>query len=103
MRYRKLPTLNEIRLVGRLVSDPEPEDEGVSLRLMVRYGAEVHERTVLATGAGAKAARDLRAGDLVYVVGRRADDEAEHEIEAEHVLAKEPVDQEEIPALSLPF
>ncbi|MGH7563733.1 MAG: hypothetical protein ACREK5_04850 [Gemmatimonadota bacterium] len=98
MRYRKLPTLNEVRLIGRLAANPEPEGEGVSLRLLVTYGIEKHERTVLATGAGAKAARDLRAGDLIYAIGHRALEDDEHEVEAPHVLLKEPADREEAPA-----
>ncbi|MGH7564879.1 MAG: hypothetical protein ACREK5_10735 [Gemmatimonadota bacterium] len=87
-RRQKPPVPTEVRLLGRLAADPEPSGSGVTLRLQVSYGIERHERTVLATGAGAQAARNLRAGDLAYIVGTRADEDSEHEIHAEHVLAR---------------
>ena len=86
-RSQKRSATTEVRLIGRLAADPKPKGRRVFLRLVVIYGIERHERTVLATGNGARAARQLKAGALVYVVGRHASTGDEHEIEAPHVLA----------------
>ncbi|MGH7558850.1 MAG: hypothetical protein ACREMD_13920, partial [Gemmatimonadota bacterium] len=64
-RYKRPSVPNEVRIIGRLTSDPEPEGAGVLLRLRVTYGISRVERMVLATGGGAAAARELHAGDLV--------------------------------------
>jgi hypothetical protein len=90
-RLKKGPAPSpEIRLIGRLASDPKPRGRDMALRVVVTYGVERHERHVLAIGKAVAVARGLHSGDLVYIIGRRGAKGAEHEIEAEHVLALGP-------------
>jgi hypothetical protein len=85
-RQQNAAATEEVRLIGRLAADPEPHGRRMALRVVVTYGAERHERRVLATGKAVPTARGLQAGALIYVVGQSAEVDADYEIEAGHVL-----------------